>query len=255
LGFGIQKLKSIVGRFLGRGQILLENPPRPQITVAVIGDIHGRADLLEKLLGRLSKEWPDAKLVFVGDYVDRGPDSRKVLELLQNSTIDAVCLAGNHEMMLQEFLVDPVEYGGRWLRNGGRETLASFGVLLDADPNVEQLGIAASEFGILLSDGTLDWLRARPFSWQSGNLFVTHAGPDPSRPVSDQLNQNLVWGHQRFLRDDRTDGVWVVHGHWAGECATCAAGRINVDTGAWRSGRLTAALIEPNGSVRFVRQS
>lgn len=252
---GIQNLKSFAGRLLGLDQRRVNNPPRPDIPVAVIGDIHGRADLLEKLMGKLAKEQPNTKLVFVGDYVDRGPNSRQVLELLQELGDLAICLTGNHEVMLQEFLDDPVESGARWLRNGGRETLGSYGVSLNEEPSVEQLGIAAKEFDGLLSDGTLKWLRARPLSWQSGNLFVTHAGPDPSRSINDQATQDLVWGHRRFLRDDRTDDVWVAHGHWIVDRPTCAAGRINVETGAWRSGRLTAALIEPNGTVRFVRQS
>ncbi len=240
-------LRGLVGRKRAE-PLQFENPPRPELPVAVIGDIHGRDDLLARLLGLLEHAG-DWQLVFVGDYVDRGPESRQVLARLQ--ALDAVCLKGNHEVMLLDFLDDPAENAGRWLRNGGRETLASFDVELAESPTLEMLENARDGLRAALGAGEA-WLRGLPLVWQSGNLLVTHAGPDPARPVQGQPDKVFLWGHNRFLRDARADGLWVAHGHWIRDRATAGDGRIAVDTGAWDSGRLSAALIDPDGGLRFV---
>ncbi|PHQ96539.1 MAG: serine/threonine protein phosphatase [Marinosulfonomonas sp.] len=226
-------------------------PPRPEFPVVAIGDIHGRADLLALLLDKISQQAPGATLIFVGDYVDRGPDSRGVISKLRELD-NAICLRGNHEAMLLEFIDDPIEKGGRWLRNGGVDTLASFGISLGEDSNTDEVLNASKSLQNALADGTEDWLRALPIFWQSGNLLVTHAGPDPATPIADQSERDFLWGHRRFLRDNRSDGIWVAHGHWVRDRANFGDGRIGVDTGAWASGRLTAALIKPDGTVLFI---
>ncbi len=248
----LQNLSGLLARAFGKGTRVMENPPRPDIPVAVIGDIHGRADLLENLLNKLSTVAPGVQLVFVGDFVDRGPASKDVLDLVQNPTLGAICISGNHEVMLREFLQDPIANGGRWLRNGGFATLQSYGVELDASPTALQLADTVVRFEKALGSATIGWLESLPLFWQSGNLLVTHAGPDPARRISEQSERDFTWGHNRFLRDERSDGVWIAHGHWIRDRPTCVSGRINVDTGAWKSGRLTAALLDPDGSVRFV---
>lgn len=250
---GIRWLRGLTwraGNNLQAGE--MPDPPHPDVPVAVIGDIHGRADLLDKLLEQLARDAPDAMLVFVGDYVDRGADSRGVIERLMGLGAPAVFLKGNHEVMLLEFLDDPIEKGGRWLRNGGIETLASYGISLDETSNTQQVLGAGQALQAALSDGAGDWLRALPLFWKSGNLLVTHAGPNPALAIEYQDDRDFLWGHSRFLRDPRGDGIWVAHGHWARDQATCKDGRIAVDTGAWRSGVLTAALIRPDGSVAFI---
>ncbi len=229
----------------------IPDPPRPELPVAVIGDIHGRADLLKILLDKISREDSDATLIFVGDYVDRGPDSRGVVDMLR--TLDAaICLRGNHEAMLLEFLDEPIEKGGHWLRNGGVETLSSYGISLGEDSGTDEVMNASGALRSALTDGTESWLRALPIFWQSGNLLVTHAGPDPATPIAAQSERDFLWGHRRFLRDNRTDGIWVAHGHWMRDQAEARNGRIGVDTGAFVSGRLTAALITPDGAVRYI---
>ncbi len=229
---------------------VLVNPPKPDMALAIIGDIHGRDDLVAKLLPRILAEGDDRQLVFVGDYVDRGAQSRHVLERLQ--ALPAICLKGNHEAMLLAFLDDPVENGGRWLRNGGRPTLASYDVSMPETPSVDDLRSGRDRFRAHLGEKTETWLRHLALYWQSGNLVVNHAGPDPARPIRDQDDKVFLWGHQRFLRDARTDGLWVAHGHWVRDFGGCAAGRISLDTGAWETDRLTAALIDPDGRVRFI---
>lgn len=236
----------LLSRSFSKSSPELFDAPRPDQTIAVVGDIHGRADLLDKLLTRLDKRHPDALKIFVGDYIDRGPESQKVLHRLR-SLPGAVCLRGNHEEMLIDFLSDPSRNARLWLHNGGRETIASFGIDLAADlPEVQEALLKR------LSDGTVDWLRGLPLLWRSGNLLVCHAGPDPAEPVEKQPPNVFTWGHGRFLRDRRTDGLWVAHGHWVQERAQVFPGRIAVDTGACFTGRLTAALIRPVGRVAFL---
>ena len=218
----------------------------------MIGDIHGRADLLDTLLTKISQQAPDAKLIFVGDYIDRGPDSRPVIDKLRTLP-DAICIRGNHETMLLEFLDTPIESGGRWLRNGGAQTLASYDITLSENASRQDVLAARQNLHAALSDGTEIWLRALPLHWRSGNLLVTHAGPDPARPIAAQDDDVFLWGHSRFLRASRTDGLWVAHGHWIRGRPSLTDGRINVDTGAWKSGRLTAVLISTDGQVKFIR--
>ncbi len=225
-------------------------PPCPDEPLAVIGDIHGRVDLLNLMLANLDKTHPEARKIFVGDYVDRGPESRAVLERLHGLT-DAICLIGNHEQMLLEFLDRPAENAQRWLRNGGRETLASYGIELTNDEPDEILD-ASRDLARAATNGTVDWLRSLPLHWQSGNLLVTHAGPNPAEPIDRQPDDVFTWGHSRFLRQARSDGLWVAHGHWVQDRPVITDGRIAVDTGAWFSGRLTAALIQPDGEIRFL---
>src|SRR6056297_3043779 len=96
------------------------------------------------------------------------------------------------------------------------------------------------------------WLRARPLSWRSGNVWALHAGADPHQPLDSQGDEVLLWGHPAFRRSPRRDGQWVVHGHTIVEHPHTAEGRIAVDTGAYATGRLSAALIEC-GAVRFLQ--
>ena len=237
----------------GRGGGPIEDPPRPEEPLAVIGDIHGRADLLEEMLARLAEEAPQARIVTLGDYVDRGPQSREVLERLR-ALEGAIRLKGNHEAMMLGFLEDPLGEGGRWLRNGGRATLASYGIGIDEAPSAAGLQGAARKLRDALGPEGLGWLQGLPLSWRSGNVFLCHAGPDPARPLMphDEDPQALLWGHPRFLRERRHDGIWVVHGHWIVERAAAMGRRIATDTGAWRSGRLSAALLSPEGTLGFV---
>lgn len=251
-GSGLKRLAAIFGSGPGSAVGQLVDGPRPEHAVAVIGDIHGRVDLLENLLKTIGSETTQFQIVFVGDYVDRGPDSRAVLDLLRHRIPSAVCLLGNHEVMLLEFLNETLEKGGRWLRHGGFATLASYGIQLGNNPTTAELEKARGDFADILADGTLDWLKACPLFWQSGDLVVSHAGLDPKVAVLAQDDRDLIWGHNRFLRDDRNDGLWVAHGHWVRDQPTCANRRINVDTGAWKTGVLTAAIIDPDGTVRFL---
>ncbi|RWR08153.1 metallophosphoesterase [Paenirhodobacter populi] len=224
-------------------------PPFPPLAPAdplvVIGDVHGRDDLLEELLAETAQRLPQARRVLVGDLIDRGPDSRDVLTRARDLK-DVVVLRGNHEEMLLRFLDAPETGGEAWLRHGGIETLASFGI---TDPVPDTATRDALRRA--MAPGLEDWLRALPLFWQSGNVAVVHAAADPRTPIAQQNPQYLLWGHPGFGRVLRRDGVWVVHGHVIRSAPGRAGGVISIDTGAWRTGQLTAALISA-GTLDFL---
>lgn len=228
--------------------------------IYAVGDIHGRADLLDRMVTLIGEDVtrrgePVPTVVFLGDYVDRGVQTREVLQrlrgLAEETGWQVICLRGNHEVMLQGFLTDPEGAAPRWFRNGGLETLLSF----------EVGGVGPSSTGATLVDardrlaermGTLTGWLDRLLPWfRDGDTFFAHAGVDPARPTGDQSERVLYWGVPSFLETPCTDGSWVVHGHYITEEPVLAAGRIGVDTGAYYSGRLTAARIA-TGSVEFL---
>ncbi len=227
-------------------------PLAPDVPFYAVGDIHGCDSLLEKLFERFAQEaHPTARLVCVGDYVDRGEESAQVLKRLHAMQTGSggmmVCLMGNHERMLLEFLDNPTKYGVRWLRNGGLQTLASYRLPAVA----ESAGEAAwqdlrDRLKDQIGDEIENWLRSLPLHWQTGNVAVTHAGADPQLPIAGQDEKSLIWGRSTFFEEVRRDGIWVAHGHVITREAKAENGRIPLDTGAYATGRLTAALIEPD---------
>ena len=230
------------------------HPVAPDQPFLAIGDIHGRADLLQRLEQIILSEAPGLPAVFVGDYIDRGEHSAHVIEILmsgsQTGSQPVFCLKGNHEEMCLKFLDDPERYGARWLRFGGLQTLASYGLQV-AGSEPDSLMRARDDLAVAMGDAVIEWIRALPTMWRSGNVCVTHAGADPARPLDAQAESSLIWGHKDFAEKPRTDGQWVVYGHVIADRANAARGRIAVDTGAYATGRLTAAVIS-QGSVRFL---
>ncbi|MBD3676946.1 MAG: serine/threonine protein phosphatase [Rhodobacteraceae bacterium] len=232
----------------------MPDPPRPERPLWVVGDVHGCADRLRDILEKV----PDADdLAFVGDYVDRGPDSRKVTELLmalpERRSGKTICLMGNHERMMLDFLDDPVFDGPLWLSNGGVQTLVSFGhhdvsELSDA----QSRNSARDRFRAAFSH-VEDWLRDRPLMWRSGSVAVVHAATEAKLPLEAQREQVMLWGRQQYTSSARPDGVWVVHGHTPVDRAYAEHGHINVDTGAVFGGPLTAVHIGPDGGYDFFR--
>lgn len=232
-------------------------PIAPEVPFFALGDVHGRIDLFERLLRQVDEAGPkNVHLICVGDYIDRGDHAARVLfrlhELAQDTGSWLTCLMGNHEQMMIDMLDDPARAGPRWLRHGGLQTLASFGlspVRETAPP--EAWTEARDALREALGAPLETWLRRLPMIWRSGNVAVTHAGANPAARLSDQQRQHLLWGHPEFHRTLRTDGNWVVHGHTIVDEPSAEAGRIAIDTGAYATGRLTAALIEP-GNVSFL---
>lgn len=233
-------------------------PPALDPPVAILGDVHGRDDLLEALLDQLARH-PHAgtmRLVQVGDLVDRGPATAQVLArmraLCARPAPFAQCcvLMGNHERMALDFLADPAGMGPRWMAAGGEASLASFGLTL---PHSRKAGQDSAALWQSLRDDLvqamgpdlLDWLQALPLSWQIEDLFITHAGADPIRPLQAQPEASLLWG--KGAGGPRRDGIWVAQGHLIQPEPRIGAGRILVDTGAYRTGCLSAVILGPEG--------
>lgn len=229
-----------------------ESPPRPVPPVCVIGDLHGRADLLDRMLALVAaqQDAAAARVIFAGDMIDRGPGSAAVLARVQ-ALVEAgraLALMGNHERMMLDFLDAPAVAGPLWLTNGGDATLASFGLTpwRPGDP-----AALAEALRRALPPGQEAWLRGLPLLWREGALVVSHAGLDPGRAVEDQKPQVLLWGHRDFLRKRRGDGIWVVHGHVIQPILRAEAGRIGTDTGAFATGLLSAAWLDAGGLRRL----
>ncbi|QCO58139.1 serine/threonine protein phosphatase (plasmid) [Pseudorhodobacter turbinis] len=235
--------------------------PCPVPPVCIIGDLHGRLDLLEQMLDKTSTRMDAGphRLIFVGDMIDRGPQSAAILRILYDMNCAApdrvICLMGNHERMMLDFLDDPVQHGPRWLANGGNETLASFGVSpwarSTANSSENRLKGLAAALATALPEEITHWLASRPLLWSEGALVVTHAGADPACPITNQMDETFLWGHSAFARTPRSDGLWVAHGHTIQPTAKAESGRVSVDTGAWRTGRLSAAWLNGDG-VNFI---
>ncbi|WP_280952565.1 metallophosphoesterase [Roseovarius aestuariivivens] len=223
----------------------------PNAPFVAVGDIHGRLDLLQTLLGHLENQAPELPLIFLGDYIDRGPKSAEVLRQLQimsaSTPARAVCLMGNHEAMLLDFLDHPESAGPQWLRNGGWQTLGSFGIE-KSDAKMPDL---RDRLVLHAGEELLDWLRQCPLFWQSGNIIASHAGGDPTRQPDPRRAHDLLWGHENTRKSATRAKHWMVYGHYIVDAPSLRQGRIEIDTGAWQTGRLTAAIISPK-QVQFL---
>ncbi|MGS4944819.1 metallophosphoesterase [Meridianimarinicoccus sp. RP-17] len=230
--------------------------PEPDAKVLAVGDIHGRDDLLARLLDRIAADDPGVPLVFLGDYVDRGEHSaavlRRVAGLADQWSGPVIALMGNHERMMLDFIDTPEDSAGRWLRNGGLQTLASFSVGCITDqPTPDDARDAADRLRGAMGGDLIAWLGGLPLQHASGNVHFVHAAADPSLPMAAQEPRTLLWGHPAFAATPREDGQFVVHGHTVVDAPAVTAGRVAVDTGAWFTGRLTAARIAP-GEIGFM---
>lgn len=267
----LKSMRSILGR-KSRASVLPEadapatqDMPRPEKQTYVIGDIHGRADLLELMLELIDAHIggtsaTDPQLVFVGDYIDHGPDSAVVLsriqELQESFPTNVTCLMGSHERMMLDFLADPATRGPRWMRSGAVETLRSFGIAtadLEVSLEFDAFPAAATALRRRIPAKTLTWLENLPLSWCSGNLWAVHAGADPGHAMEEQSARVLLWGHPEFDGSPRGDDLWIAHGHTEVATPTVTEGRIGTDTGAWRTGRLTACAVRCDGRYDFLQ--
>jgi len=228
--------------------VQLASPP-PDTRIYAVGDVHGRADLLGELHKRIARDAgkaPESRrvIVYLGDYVDRGPDSAGVIDRLIDSPLDGfekVYLMGNHEQFMIDFLSDP-SVGALWLSNGGGATLASYGVdVTDGDP-VDMAKVAALLRKILPAEH-LAFLEGLALSHREGDYFFAHAGIRPGVPLEKQSEDDLLWIREPFLDVPETREVVVVHGHTPVKAAEVHDNRIAVDTGAVWSDRLTAAVL------------
>jgi len=222
--------------------------------VYAVGDVHGRLDLLGPLLRDIAEDALAAQtpgqsaerplLVMLGDYVDRGPDSKGVIDLLLQmqsyARIETRTLKGNHEEALLRFLDDPM-FGATWLDNGGGPALASYGVQPPAsrtDPEV--WAKASAEFAAALPPAHRTFFENLELMVTEGDYAFVHAGVRPGVAIEAQAERDLLWIRQEFLQAPGPFGKVIVHGHTPTEEAQLMPHRLGVDTGAYATGVLTA---------------
>ena len=201
--------------------------------IYAVGDIHGELSMLEAMIGLIERDAAshqgEHEIVFLGDYVDRGADSKGVVALLKDGPLPfpSTCLMGNHEEMLLDGDNVPL-----WLVNGGRKTLESYGGEVDG-PHRE-------------------WMHHRPTYHRVGRWFFVHAGIDPAKPLTEQDRGTMLWIRGRFLnhRDAYENGTVIVHGHTPNlDGPEILDNRINLDTGACFGGPLSCAVLSADSLV------
>lgn len=226
------------------------------LRIYAIGDIHGRSDLLDRLLGSIRRDlsrWSGkVLLIFVGDYVDRGPDSRGVLDLLVElaTKADVRYLRGNHDQALLDFLAAASTYPV-WRDFGARETLRSYGVPPPSSEDAKTLFETRASFEASLPRAHQAFLRETQFSVEIGDYYFCHAGVRPGVALHLQSPRDLMWIRDEFLNCEQSFGKIVVHGHTPSRKPVRTHNRLGLDTEAYASGRLTAAVLQ-NRSCKFL---
>lgn len=202
-------------------------------SIFAIGDVHGCARELNELLNLIDAQNGDT-VVFLGDYIDRGPDSRGVIEAVRAYSpegINVIRLKGNHEDMMCQAHTDRSSFGW-WLRNGGAQTLDSYGGHIPAE--------------------VLEWAASLPTSFAKGGFFFCHAGVDPDMALANQSDETLMWIRSKFLMSPKNHGAVVVHGHTPVSVPEVKANRINVDTACVYGSALTCVVLD-GGEPWFIQ--
>jgi serine/threonine protein phosphatase 1 len=223
-----------------------------------VGDIHGRLDLLDDLLAQIdddiaTRHVPSAAVVFLGDLIDRGPQSAGVIERLCTLApfpAKTLCLLGNHEEALLRVLGAEPGLAYDWLGYGGDACAASYGVDPVALTAMDEARIAAT-LGKAIPPRHIAYLKGCGDTVSFGDYLLVHAGIRPGVPIEDQEPKDLRWIRQPFLSDAHDHGCMVIHGHTISEGVDQRSNRIGIDTGAYRTGVLTAAVVEGT-DLRFL---
>jgi len=228
----------------------LRNSIRPSVPpgqrVYAVGDVHGRLDLLDKLLAMLEADNAGrlpahTTLVFLGDLIDRGPDSRRVVERVRTGVgwARTVALMGNHEAVMLDVLDGQTDTLSQWLRFGGSETLESWGVTNQAMLTEIMEGIRAA-----ITPEERGWLGRMRTSLRIGDYYFVHAGVRPNVPLDRQNDEDRLWIRDEFLENRKHHGAIIVHGHSINRDVEQLPNRIGLDTGAYATGKLTAIGLE-----------
>ncbi|GAB4350533.1 MAG: metallophosphoesterase family protein [Gammaproteobacteria bacterium] len=226
-----------------------------------MGDIHGRLDLVREMVQIIAEDARGSKegsrrLIFLGDYVSRGSDSRGVIDYLLELEIpgfETVFLKGNNEACLLRFAAGDLDVGALWLANGGLEVLRSYGVTVSssARPDRRRLAALSEQFARRLPRAHLEFLRGLPLCDVLGDYYFVHAGIRPGVALDDQSEHDQLWIRDRFRESERDHGAVIVHGHVTVSEVEVRRNRIGIDTGAWKSGKLSCLVLEED-RLRFL---
>ena len=249
---------NMLSRFWGRRERQSEPSAPRGVRLYAVGDIHGHAALLDAMLGAIEEDiaaraGARAILIFLGDYIDRGPDSAAVVERLRtlSGPFQPLFIAGNHEEVLLRILEGEDGLVQDWLRFGGAECAASYG-LAPAKLRAMAPRSAAARVRSAVPAAHRQFLRGLADSFTAGDYLFVHAGIRPGIALEEQTLKDLRWIRVPFLDHDEPHAKVVVHGHSITDEVEFRAGRIGVDTGAYRSGLLSAVVLE--GTERRVLQ-
>jgi serine/threonine protein phosphatase 1 len=187
----------------------------------------------------------DSVQVFLGDYIDRGPSSRQVIDLLiaRRRKCNVLFLKGNHEECALQFLSDPTVFS-EWRNMGGLSTLASYGVVPARGDDPQSQRKVSTAFRQALPDSHRRFIQGLALSFSCGDFFFVHAGARPGIQLQRQSQQDLLWIRDDFLLHEEDFGMVVVHGHTPIYEPDVRWNRINIDTGAYATGRLTCLVLE-----------
>jgi serine/threonine protein phosphatase 1 len=241
--------------------LTLAVPKKPRVPagrrIYAVGDIHGRADLLSDVLMRIdddlkARPTADSLQVFLGDYIDRGPNSRQVIDLLiaRRRQCNVLFLKGNHEECALQFLSNPTAFS-EWRNIGGLSTLISYGVVPTRRDDAQSQHKASTAFRQALPDSHRRFIEGLALSFTCGDFFFVHAGARPGTPLQRQSQRDLLWIRDDFLLHEEDFGMIVVHGHTPIYKPDIRSNRINIDTGAYATGRLTCLVLEED-DMRFL---
>lgn len=219
--------------------------------IYIVGDIHGYMPKLQTALQRIHADGgQDAQIVFLGDYIDRGPDAPQILDFLIEAQTMArpwTMLKGNHDTFPRRFIETQSSYflpsrDLSWLnpKAGGAEFLQSYGILTEGRPDAD----IALDAARLIPQAHLNFLDTLQLTFETDDLFCAHAGIKPGVPLDQQIEQDLIWIRHEFLDDTRDHGKLIVHGHTAVEHPEHAGNRINLDGGAGFGRPLYPAVFE-----------
>lgn len=227
--------------------------------VYAIGDIHGRRDCLDALLVKIADDntargAAQTSIVFLGDFVDRGPESRGVIERGMQLAATRECrfLMGNHEEVFIKAWEGDLASARLFHRIGGRETLLSYGVN-EATYDAADFEKLVDLLGTHVPAEHIAFLRRFDDTYAAGDYLFVHAGIRPGRPIDEQDPSDMRWIRDRFLDDTRDHGMMIVHGHTVTPEVENLPNRIGIDTGAYASGKLTALGLE--GAERWFLSS
>jgi len=235
---------------------LRSSPPRGKpklpdgVRIYAITDIHGCAHQLKQMLRVIDADVAHSRPryaieVFMGDYIDRGPDSRLTLDILidRSRRGNAVFLKGNHEAFLASVLRDPSRLTD-WLRVGGLQTLMSYGLAPSPDPQDEEQRTLVRELALAIPPRQYQFLSKLRLTFTCGDFFFVHAGVRPGVALSKQQEADLLWIREEFLQSQENFGKYIVHGHTPVRSPELLANRANIDTGAYATGNLTLMTIQ-----------
>jgi len=243
---------------MSRSKAKIRKPRLPDgIRIYAISDIHGCADLLQQMFTVIDRDLATIGSVrpihvFLGDYIDRGPDSCRTVELLIERGLkhESVFLKGNHEAFLFDVLKDPSQLES-WKQYGGLQTLTSYGLRPSLNPDAAEQSELIGQLKLTIPPHQKRFFNGLRLRFVCGDFFFVHAGVRPGVPLAKQQEQDMLWIREEFLANEQRYGKYIVHGHTPVREPDIRPNRVNIDTGAYATGNLTLLTIQGDSMLAF----